>query len=83
MRPHNSQPLISEQERTREIARLLAIGLRRLRDRHALIPTSDADPTEENSLPNKEPNCLELPRKTRLSVTRVNDRETPKFGRPQ
>jgi hypothetical protein len=59
MRP--AEPLLSVEERTRELARLLAVGLLRLRDRHAIAAPSAAPLTPQNPTENSPENLPELP----------------------
>jgi hypothetical protein len=60
MRPANESTL-SLEERTHELARLLAVGLLRLRDRHALAAPSTAPPTPLNTAENSLEKLPELP----------------------
>jgi hypothetical protein len=66
MRPFDNSDL-TPQDRFREIARLLAVGVLRLRDRAAFAADSGEHFASEN--PEKTGNsCLELSAKTVLSV---------------
>jgi hypothetical protein len=67
MRPHDDPFALSAADRFRELARLLATGVLRLRARPPSPATPDQHPAPKN-LPNSVPNCLELCPETRLSV---------------
>ena len=54
---------LSPDERFREVATILAAGVRRLRERAAL-----ATEVDQKNLPKSPPDGLELPAETRLSV---------------
>jgi hypothetical protein len=54
---------LSPDERFREVAAILASGVRRLRDRAALAAEVD-----QKNLPKSSPDGLEVPAETRLSV---------------
>jgi hypothetical protein len=56
-----------DEQRLREVARILAAGILRLRARAALPPSSEHLPGLQIP-PESGPNCLELPPETGLSV---------------
>ncbi len=55
-------------ERRRELAAILAAGLRRLRDRHVLYAADGDVPPAESAPTESSQDCLEVPAKTVLSV---------------
>ena len=57
---------LTDDQRFREIARILAGGVRRLRARAALPPA--VQPSAQKIQPENGPNCLEVPPETVLSV---------------
>ena len=61
-------PNLTPDRRLRELAALLAAGLRRLRTRPSLSPSAGRPPGPEKSLESRR-DCLELPGETVLSVT--------------
>jgi hypothetical protein len=63
MRMHESA-LLSPQQRLRELARILAAGLRRQR----AIAAAAGERAAPNNPPNSVSNCLEVPPETRLTV---------------
>jgi hypothetical protein len=63
---HHDQRDMTENDRLREIARILAAGVLRLRARVALPPA--VPPPAPQILPETGPNCLEVPPETVLSV---------------
>jgi hypothetical protein len=65
MRPHSDR--ISPEQRLREIAAILACGLRRLRTSHDASPQS-ATTSAERISDDSFANCLEVPQDLRLSV---------------
>jgi hypothetical protein len=62
MRPHVDPLFLTPEDRLREIAALLAVGLLRLQSRPAAEHPGPEKP------PKSSPNCLELPGETVLSV---------------
>lgn len=58
--------MLTDADRLREVAGLLAAGVLRLRSRAAL-PFESASSDELKNLPKSSPNCLELSPETRLS----------------
>jgi hypothetical protein len=59
--------ILTDDDRLREIAGLLAAGILRLRCRAALPPAPANDPGPKNP-PDSSLNCLEVPRESRLNV---------------
>jgi hypothetical protein len=64
--PIKEIPIMTSPERRRELARLLAVGLLRHRDRPRLLAAA----TVSEKFPESSPNCLELAEEMRLSVQR-------------
>jgi hypothetical protein len=58
---------LTDDQRLREIVRILAAGVLRLRARAALPPAA-AQLAGPQIVPESEPNCLEVPSETVLSV---------------
>lgn len=65
---------MTEDQRTREVGRLFATAILRLRSRPASGTSSSPNPPESVASP------LELSPPTRLSVTTVNGSESPQRG---
>jgi hypothetical protein len=59
--------MLTDDERLREVARILAAGVFRLRNRAALPPATTRL-ADTQILLESSPNCLEVPSETRLSV---------------
>lgn len=66
MRPHDDPAAMTADERLREVARILAAGILRLRSRAAL-PDPGKHSGPKNPL-ESGPGCLEVPAETVLSV---------------
>jgi hypothetical protein len=67
MRPHDDPAVMTADERLREVARILAAGILRLRSRAAL-PANPAQHSGPKNPPESGQGCLELPGETVLSV---------------
>lgn len=67
MRPHDDPAAMTADERLREVARILAAGILRLRSRAAL-PDDPAQHSGPKNPLDSGPGCLELPDETVLSV---------------
>lgn len=67
MRPHDDPAHMTADERLREVAAILAAGVLRLHSRAALPDDSNRNSGPE-SPPDAEPNCLEVPGETVLTV---------------
>jgi hypothetical protein len=65
MRPHADYLSLSPNEQLRELARILAAGLLRLR--RPILPSDSKSLPNPNNPPNSSLNSLEIPGKTRLS----------------